>query len=142
MYGDAALGQTRNGTSTGWLAYSVERFYDAPLVHGVACAPIAGERAVGEGAPMRLVFSAHDAFKVHSAERGAFRVAELVGGSAEIEEGTIVVPRTEFTFVPHWRTTTIEHVSSALRSGRDYALTVENRFEQTRTVRVRCEDPG
>ena len=125
VFGNASAGQTRNQSSVGWMAYSVERWYDAPLVYGVACA-----RA-------RLAFTAHDAFKSHEPQPGAASVARAGAGAGA--GGARVVNATPIAFAAHWRAAELAIEDAALEAGGEYELTVTNRFGQSARVNFSCD---
>ena len=111
----------RNGTTMGWLAYSVERWYDAPLVYNVECTVATGT----------LSFSAHDTFKQYNPKPGFVTISRN-------DTGEHVVAPTQFHFVPYWRETFVNVTSRALVDGVSYDVVVSNRFGQTTAVSVTC----
>ena len=69
---------------TGWLMYSVERFYEGPLVYDVTC----------DGHD--VTFGVANAFKQASQYEGFFNITD--DKDAELATG-------RFSFAPHWRAT-------------------------------------
>ena len=93
------------GTPTGWSMYSVERFYEAPLVAAVSCAPADG------GAP-HLNFTAFNNFKSNGEHTGTYKV---FGEGQSTEGGDTPLLENDFYFTRHWRETHVSiDVSSAM----------------------------
>ena len=105
--GDVWNGDSRSKDSS-WTMYSVERFYDAPLLpspsldgtNGTNAAPECVLARDGGGAAAAEVrFTVFDSFKSSSRKGGTFTVGEVRTGRA-VASGT-------FTFNPHWRPTVV-----------------------------------
>ena len=97
--------------------YSVERFYDAPLVWDVSC----DGRAVG--------FKAANVFKQASVYSGTYAVTDAKGD--DLASGT-------FDWGIHWRTADVTaRLSATSKSG---SLYVENQFGQNTTVAYDCTE--
>ena len=71
----------------GWTFYSIERFYEAPLLYNLSCA---------NG---KLKFSAHNNFKQNNPSEARYTVT-LASDASEVASGT-------FDFTPHWRDTDV-----------------------------------
>ena len=101
--------------TTGWLMYSVERFYTAPLVYDVSC----------DGS--KVTFRAANTFKQASVYEGTYAITDASGD--ELASDT-------FDFAVHWRTTEVTaHLSATSRSGDLY---VENQYGLNTTVSYEC----
>ena len=109
-----------------WRAYSVERFYEAPLVWNVSC------DGGDAGAPPRLRFATASSFKQQNPAPASYAVRNATG--ATVAAGS-------FSFRPHWQATPV-NVSlagcgaAACASGE---LTVVNEWGDNTTAVFRCE---
>ena len=100
---------------TGWLMYSVERFYDKPLVWDVAC----------DGRD--LSFKVANNFKQASAYDGTYAATNAKGDA---------VASGDFAFGAHWRE---KKVTATLSSAsKDGTLEVTNQYGDTTSVTYRC----
>ena len=94
--------------STAWMMYSVERFYDAPVLPSPGSAlgaPTCKREAARDGnaTVVLLQFTVFDSFKHNSPKPGAFNLTED-GGARVAAAGT-------FEFEPHWRPTLVTAVA-------------------------------
>ena len=109
---------------SGWHMYSVERFFDAPLVFNVTCTATT------------IAFETVDAIKRSERRPGAWSLHER---TAEI--GTHeVVGRGAFEFKPHWRAARVVAARPRTRATRDlaYHLVVSNDWGAEATHEVAC----
>ncbi|KAH8078137.1 voltage-gated potassium channel [Aureococcus anophagefferens] len=100
---------------TGWLMYSVERFYEGPLVYDVTC----------DGHD--VTFGVANAFKQASQYEGFFNITD--DKDAELATG-------RFSFAPHWRATAVHaKLAATSKTGTIY---VENQFGSNATATYDC----
>ena len=104
--GDVWNGDSRSKDSS-WTMYSVERFYDAPLLpspsldgtNGTNAAPECVLARDGGGDAAEVRFTVFDSYKSSSRKGGTFTLGEVSTGRS-VASGT-------FTFNPHWRPTVV-----------------------------------
>ena len=89
---DGCVRAPKGGYPTGWSMYSVERFYDAPLVAKVQCHH------------NLLNFTAFNAFKMNGDHAG---VAKVYASGSNGARGDAPLKTRDFTFSPHWRPTVL-----------------------------------
>ena len=121
VYGNASATRTA-GKFEGWLAYSVERFYDAPLVWELRCA------AGG------ISFAAASAMKMNNLSPARF--------SLRLKATREVLVDGAFELLAHWRSTRINATASASASARlagaSAELEVTDVWGSVRTKEVFC----
>ena len=93
---DGCVRTYKGGYPNGWSMYSVERFYEAPLVYALDC--------VRRGGATLLNVTTHDSFKMSSISPGSYKVFRHGENGAE---GDAPLAQGDFTFAPHWRPTTL-----------------------------------
>ena len=98
-----------------WMVYSAERFYTAPIVHGVSCST-----------DRTLTFSTQNNFKQNNPDPASY---EVTVDNVAIASGT-------FAFQPHWMPATVT-VSLPTATG-DASLKVTNKWGDTGTVAISC----
>lgn len=122
VYGDACPSNICNDNSVaGWHMYSVERFYDAPLLPSPGSAM--GEPACAyEDGQLVLHFTAYNSFKQNSKAPGTYSLTQTAPGLDQ------VVAEGAFAFEPFWRPTKVMGVPVKLAdpSSREVRLEVMN----------------
>ena len=108
-----------SGAAPGWFFYSIERFYDGPLVFNATC-------SAQDGA---LAFSTVNAFKQANVYGGTYTVTDASSGD-EVASG-------ELAFAAHWRATNVT-VASSFSSGAEYTLEVKNQWNYASQASVTC----
>merc|ERR1719198_418136 len=84
--------------------YSVERFYEAPLVSSIECQ--------ADSTVALLNFTAHNNFKMNHRAKGTYRV---FGEGANTLKGDRPLLEGDFYFAAHWRDTVVSvDVSDAM----------------------------
>ena len=116
--------------STSWMMFSVERFYEAPVLPSPGSAlgaPACKRGGLGGSAAgaLLLQFTVFDSFKRNGPTPGRFELAERGGGANAA--GRVVVNGT-FEFKPHWRPTLVSAAVELQSSDRavPVRLTVSN----------------
>ena len=122
--------------STAWMMYSVERFYDAPVLPSPGSAlgaPTCKREAARDGnaTVVLLQFTVFDSFKHNSPKPGAFNLTERSSGAHVAAAGT-------FEFEPHWRPTLVTAVAE-LRSQSGTTVDVELAVSNARGRATRYE---
>ena len=118
----------------GWMMYSVERFFETPLL------PSADAGRTGPSAPPTckngaLEFTVFNSYKESSEKRGAFTLTWTDGETDET-----LAASGSFKFSPHWRPTSVEaQVTSEVRlTTRSAELVIENVRGVTIRYDVEC----
>jgi hypothetical protein len=136
---DASSGCVRSsmgGYPSGWSMYSVERFYDAPLVWNITCA--LGDDDGGS----ILNFNTHNNFKMNGYHNGTYKIFnEGTNGAANAAGQTDPVVEQTFSFEPHWRSTYIS-VSVQQSVTTDGMITVTNEWGRRTVKHYSCVDPS
>ena len=125
-------GDCQNSDVAGWHTYSVERFYDNPLLPSPGSA-MGEPRCAWDGGQLVLHFTAYNSFKQSSKAAGAFTLTETAGG-AVAAQGT-------FAFEPFWRPTRVMGVPVTLTQpnvSREVELEVRNVRNRTTAYRFDC----
>jgi len=106
----------------GWKVYSVERFYESPLVYNIKCS--AGT----------LSFATQDIFKTNDAKQGFF--ALVIGDKSS----STTLASGSFEFLPYWAQTTVSTTfNKALISGStDVSVRVTNSYGKTSIISTTC----
>ena len=134
----------------GWSMYSVERFYEAPLVANVTCdvrrASTTGASDDDDGDDddddawtTTLYFTAWNVFKQQGLHTGTFKVFDHSENGAD---GDSVAVRGNFGFVAHWRPSVIEvDLSSVAAATGAFTglLAVENEWGGRSAKHVECD---
>ena len=134
----------------GWSMYSVERFYEAPLVANVTCdvrrASTTGASDDDDGGDddddawtTTLYFTAWNVFKQQGLHTGTFKVFDHSENGAD---GDSVAVRGNFGFVAHWRPSVIEvDLSSVAAATGAFTglLAVENEWGGRSAKHVECD---
>lgn len=104
----------------GWKMYSVERFYEAPLVTEISCPE-----------PGVVSFTAFNNFKQNNRYPGAASVIDRTG---------VEIARQQFEWTPHWRPTNVVVVFDPgdPHSAGDLDLVVTNQFGDSTSVELEC----
>ena len=131
--------------------YSVERFYDAPLVTNITC---------GSGlAGTWLTFTAHNCFKQNELKPGTYEIAlaptDTDDTEADVADGDAARRRSlasgggtspglsgGFKFVPHWRSTHVSvDLSDIAGAGGNFngTLSVLDEWGDRTTKHVTCQ---
>ena len=143
----------RGESGEGWTAYSVERFYTAPLVYGVGCSGPSGmtlrpalrrydvscnATSHDGGAKKAVAFTTQNNYKQNDKYSAAFAISSQGGGGDELASGS-------FEFEAHWRATT---VSSTFEDASDddddddgngqYYVTVTNQWGDSTQAGFSC----
>ena len=127
---DGSFGCVRSafgGYPSGWSMYSVERFYDTPLVWNISCT-----LASGSDGDYTLNFNTHNNFKMNGFHDGTFQIySEGTNGV----HGDAVVDET-FLFEPHWRST---YLSASIEQGSTVGmLSVTNQWGRRTMKHYSC----
>ncbi|KAK7254566.1 voltage-gated potassium channel [Aureococcus anophagefferens] len=121
-YGSSHSG--RRSSQVGWKMYSVERFYDAPLIYNASC--VGGD----------LSFVTHNSFKQNDEYSGTY-VLRTTQGVTPADDGGVDVTSGVVTWLPHWLATTVTGTYDA--AGYDeLELTVTNQYGDSATKTLTC----
>ena len=107
----------RGESGEGWTAYSVERFYTAPLVYRVTCSGTS------------ISFSTQNNFKQSDQYRGKYDLVDADSGDA-LASG-------DFYWAAYWRETSVEISLDSLPTDR-VRLLVTNQFGDTTRKAFSC----
>ena len=99
-----------------WYAYSVERFYEYPVVYSVSCT---------EGST--LSFTAHDTHKSTAETSATYKIYDASGS---------LMTKGDFDFAAHWRAADVDVSSSSIPS--KGTLAVVNQYGSTATETFEC----
>jgi len=101
----------------GWRMYSVERFYETPLVHNARC----------DAKNMTISFVAHSSFKRNNEDPGSYSLTNMMG--VPISSGI-------FNFSAHWRPAYVSFGFSS--SALSLILSVANEWGETKSTHLTC----
>jgi len=110
-------------TENGWSIYSAERFYDAPLVWNFTCSNVDDV--------LDASFSTVNTFKSMSTQPGSWSLVTRKS-SEHVASG-------DFSFEPHWRSTTVPIELDVDAKDHALTLTVTNRWGETVSKDVDCD---
>ena len=118
----------------GWMMFSVERFYDAPLLFSPAAGGGASGGASGGDGPVcldgELAFSTWNSFKQSSVAPGTF----------ELREGAQLAASGAFRFEAHWRPTIVRSAVNLTNATAEVELVVRNNRGRAVRHTMRCAE--
>ena len=107
-----------------WRAYSVERFYTAPLVWNVSC----------EAAGATLALATTNNFRQNNPDAATYTVSDSAGTS---------VATGSFSFMPHWQATPLTISLADCSACEHGTVEVANRWGDTTSASFSCaKDPA
>merc|ERR1711988_1395905 len=98
IYGAACPQSTcHNSDHPGWKMYSIERFYDTPILAAARKGATEPPHCSSDG--KMLEFSVWNTYKQQNAYAGSYTLTEVASGH--------VAANSTFSFSAHWRSTTV-----------------------------------
>ena len=105
VYGAACPDATcHNSEHPGWKMYSIERFYDAPLLAAARKGVNQPPHCTVDGGTLK--FSTWNTYKQQNYYGGAYALTEVSSGH--------VAAQGSFSFAPHWRATLVTDAAVSL----------------------------
>lgn len=106
--------------SVGWRMYSVERFYETPLVHNATC----------DATNMIISFVAHNNFKQNNEALGSYNLTNAMG---------VPITSGAFNFSAHWRPAYISFPFNSIDlSHKGFILIVKNQWGDIKNSYLDC----